>query len=46
LSYGDKKLSEIKHRMQELNAMEQDMKTVRKRLIDRLAKLEKGGNHV
>jgi hypothetical protein len=32
--------------MQELNAMEQDMKTVRKRLIDRLAELEKGGNHV
>ena len=46
LSYGDKKLSEIKHRMQELEAMEQDMKKIRKRLIDRLAELEKGERHV
>ena len=46
LSYGDKKLSEIKHRMEELKAMEQDMKKVRQRLIDRLEKLEKGENNV
>jgi hypothetical protein len=41
-----KKLSEIKHRIQALKAMEQGMKKLRERLIDRLKALEKGENHV
>lgn len=40
LTYGDQKLSEIRQRMQELKAMERDMKAVRQKLIDRLAELE------
>ena len=40
LSYGDKKLSEIRQQMQELKAMEQDMLQVRKKLIERLNELE------
>ena len=41
LTYGTKKLGEIRHRMEELKAMEQDMVTIRQRLIDRLETLEK-----
>lgn len=40
LTYGDQKLSEIRQRMQELKAMQRDMKAVRQKLIDRLAELE------
>ena len=40
LTHGDQKLSEIRQRMQELKAMERDMKAVRQKLIDRLAELE------
>ena len=40
LSYGEKKLREIRQRMQELNTMEQDMLRVRKKLTDRLNELE------
>jgi len=40
LSYGDKKLGEIRQRMQELKAMEQDMLRVKKKLTDRLAERE------
>jgi len=39
LSYGEKKLREIRQRMQELNTMEQDMLRVRKKLTDRLNEL-------
>ena len=46
LAYGDKKLSEIKQRMQELDALEQDMLQVRKKLIDRLKELEGKSEHV
>lgn len=46
LAYGDKKLGEIRNRMEELNAMERDMIRVRQRLIDRLETLEKGEKDV
>lgn len=42
LVFGDKKIEEIRQRMQELNAMARDMTAVRQKLIDRLAELEKG----
>ena len=41
LRYGDKKLGEIKLRMEELKAMEQDMTEVRQKLIGRLETLER-----
>ena len=40
LSYGENKLREIRQRMQELKALEQDMLRVRKKLTDRLGQLE------
>ena len=46
LSYGNKKLREIRQRMQELKAMEQDMLRVRTKLIDRLSQLEGTNQHV
>ena len=46
LSYGDKKLREIRQRMQELKAMEQDMLRVRTKLTDRLSQLEGTNQHV
>lgn len=46
LSYGAKKLGEIRHRMEELKAMEQDLVSVRQRLVDRLETLEKENNDV
>ena len=46
LSYGAKKLGEIRHRMEELKAMEQDLVSVRQRLVDRLETLEKEKNDV
>ena len=41
LRYGDKKLGEIRQRMEELEAMEQDMTDVKQRLIGRLETLER-----
>ena len=46
LRYGDRKLAEIRQRMEELKAMEQDMIGVRQRLITRLETLEKDKNDV
>ena len=46
LIYGDKKLAEIKHRREELKAMEDDMIRTRKRLIARLEELERGRKDV
>jgi DNA-binding transcriptional MerR regulator len=46
LRYGDSKLSEIRHQIKELKAMQQDMETVRNRLIRRLAELEKEAGDV
>ena len=40
LSYGDKKLSDIRQRIQELKEMEQDMLRVRRKLTGRLKELE------
>ena len=40
LVYGDKKLCDIRRRIQELNAMEQDMLRVRKKLSHRLKEIE------
>lgn len=42
LTYGDKKLTEIRRRMEELEAMEQEMDSIRRKLVDRLAELESG----
>ena len=42
LAYGNKKMVEIRQRMQELKSMERDIKAVRQKLINRLADLEKG----
>jgi len=46
LSYGAKKLGEIRHRMEELKAMEQDMIRVRLKLIGRIEDIKKGKNNV
>ena len=46
LTYGAKKLEEIRHRMQELKAMEEDMLRIRQRLVDRFEALEKGKTDV
>ncbi len=46
LIYGDKKLAEIRHRMEELKNMEQEMTKVWQRLVDRLGELEKEKNDV
>ena len=46
LTYGVKKLVEIRHRMEELRAMERDLVRVRQKLTDRLGILEKGKNDV
>ena len=46
LTYGAKKLEEIRHRMQELKAMEEDMLRIRQRLVDRFETLEKGKTDV
>ena len=46
LTYGDKKLGEIRNRMEELKAMEPDMVGVRQKLIDRLETLEIGEKDV
>ena len=46
LTYGDRKLSEIRNQIKELKVMQQDMEAVRKRLIRRLADLEKEAHDV
>ena len=46
LRYGAKKLGEIRHRMEELKAMEQDIIRVRSKLIVRIADIEKGKRNV
>jgi len=46
LTYGAKKLEEIRHRMQELKAMEEDMLRISQRLVDRFETLEKGKTNV
>lgn len=46
LSYGDRKLAEIRQRMQELKTMEADMIRVRKKLIGRLKELGGKTAHV
>lgn len=39
LAYGDKKLREIRDRIEELEVMEQDLLTVKEKLLKRLAQL-------
>jgi DNA-binding transcriptional MerR regulator len=45
LEYGEKKLREIKDRVEELRLMEQDLLSVREKLLKRLAVIEKEREH-
>ncbi len=42
LEYGDRKLLEIQTRLEELSLLEQDIHSVKEKLIDRLAEIEPG----
>ncbi len=42
LAYGEKKLSEIRERVRELQLLEQDILNVREKLVKRLKELERG----
>lgn len=44
LAYGDRKLTEIAQRMEELELLRQDISSVRDKLVTRLRELEKGDN--
>jgi DNA-binding transcriptional MerR regulator len=44
LAYGDKKLREIDQRMAEMGALRDDLQSVRRKLLDKLRELEKGGS--
>lgn len=46
LNDGEKKLADIRQRMKELKTLEADMLAVRKKLHDRLAKLDREGGNV
>ncbi len=46
LAYGETKLAEIRQRMDELRLLEQDILSVKARLIARLEQLERGGAKV
>ncbi len=43
LQYGDRKLLEIRTRVEELTLLEQDIRSVKGKLIERLAEIEPGG---
>jgi DNA-binding transcriptional MerR regulator len=43
LAYGDRKLKELRHRIEELEILEHDILSVKEKLIKRLAELKKEG---
>lgn len=45
LAYGEKKLREIRDRIRELQLLEQDILSVREKLVKRLSELRKGETH-
>ena len=45
LAYGEKKLREIRDRIGELQLLEQDILSVREKLVKRLSELRKGETH-
>lgn len=46
LTYGDKKMAEIRERIKELELLEEDLLGVRKKLLMRMKELKKGGKNV
>ena len=45
LAYGEKKLRELRDRIKELQLLEQDILTVRDKLLKRQSEIRKGENH-